>query len=110
MVLWVKGDLSITSPSTQIFRFHELFNDGSSENSMITMPDHFGYNATTSQFSNATLNEGQQLYVDVPTLDELLYQEVPGYTHVARYTADDFSRFRIDPTVDKVFDGLNNEI
>lgn len=104
----VKSDLVTVDPSSQIFRYHDLFDDGIEEE-FITIPDHFGYNSTLN-FADTILEKGEQMYVAIPTVDEQLYQEVPGYLTVGRYVADDFIRFRYDPSVDKVFDGLDNEM
>jgi hypothetical protein len=102
-------DLNISAPTSQLDRFHDLFDDGVIDND-IAIPDHFGYNSTQTPFAEATLKEGQQTYIVIPTIDELLYQDVPGYSHVGRYSQNDFIRFGNDPTVDKVFNGLNIEI
>ena len=104
-----RADTNISTTSSQLTRFHDLFDDGLIDNE-ISIPDHFGYNQTQVSFSEATLKEGQQTYVVIPTIDRLLYQDVPVYSTVARYTQNDFNRFTIDPSVDKVYDGLNIEI
>ena len=44
-------------------------------------------------FADINLEYGQRSYVILLTLDELLYQEVPGYMEVGRYTAGDYARF-----------------
>jgi hypothetical protein len=109
---WLFGNrdnINITAPVSQMNRYHELFDDGV-EDHIIQMSDHFGYNTTATTFANASLKVGQQAYVVIPTLDVLLYQEVPGYTYVGRYLQQDFDRFTIDPTVEKVYDGVNIDI
>ena len=62
-------------------------------------------------FADINLEYDQQSYVILLTLDELLYQEVPGYNEVGRYTAEDYTRFRNDRSVSvKIYDNLNIEI
>lgn len=62
-------------------------------------------------FADINLEYDQQSYVILLTLDELLYQEVPGYVEVGRYTAGDYARFRNDQSVNaKIYDNLNVEI
>jgi hypothetical protein len=41
------------------------------------------------------------------TSDELLYQEVPGYMNIGRYTVADYTRFRSDPSVDQIYSNRN---
>ena len=101
---------NIIVPLSQIGRFHDLFDDGDSDKRIGT-PDHFGYVDQNQCFADIHLANGQQSYVILLTLDELLYQKVPGYVEVGRYTADDYARFRNDQSVNaKIYDSLNIEI
>ncbi|MBA7480153.1 hypothetical protein ES707_15600 [subsurface metagenome] len=101
---------NIIVPLSQIGRFHALFDDRGSDN-YIPVPDHFGYDSSHRSFAETNLEYGLQSYVVLLTLDELLYQEVPGYVGVGRYTAGDYARFRNDQSVDvKIYDNLNIEV
>jgi hypothetical protein len=106
----VRVSENIIIPLSQIGRFHALFDDGGSDNRILT-PDHFGYDSSRRSFADMNLESGQQRYVALLTRDELLYQEVPGYMEVGRYTAGDYARFRNDRSVDiKIYDNLNIEL
>ena len=62
-------------------------------------------------FADINLEYDQQSYVILLTLDELLYQEVPGYIEVGRYTTEDYTRFRNDRSVSvKIYDNRNIEV
>jgi len=101
---------NIIVPWSQIGRFHALFDDGGSDN-RISMPDHFGYDSSHRPFVGINLEYGQQSYVILLTLDELLYQEVPGYVEVGRYTSGDYAWFRNDRSVSvKIYDNRNIEV
>lgn len=106
----VRDSENIIVPLSQIRRFHVLFDSGGSDN-RILIPDHFGYDSSHRPFVDINLEYGQQSYVVLLTFDELLYQEVPGYVEVGRYTAGDYARFRDDQSVNaKIYDNLNIEI
>jgi hypothetical protein len=106
----VRDGENVIVPLSQIGRFHALFDDGGSDN-RISIPDHFGYDSSHRLFADINLEYDQQSYVILLTLDELLYQEVPGYVEVGRYTAGDYARFRNDQSVNaKIYDNLNVEI
>lgn len=97
-------------PLSQIGRFHTLFDDGDSDTS-IPIPDHFGYNASPGSFTSINLDRDQQSYVILLTIDELLYQKVPGYKEIGRYTAGDYARFRNDQSIStQIYDNSNIEI
>ena len=101
---------NIIVPLSQIGRFHTLFDDGGSDN-YIPVADHFGYDSSHRSFADINLEYNQQSYVVLLTLDEFLYQEVPGYVEVGRYTAGDYARFRNDQSIDvKAYDNLNIEV
>jgi len=101
---------NVIVPLSQIGRFHTLFDDGGSDN-YIPVGDHFGYDFSHRSFADINLEYNQQSYVILLTLDELLYQKVPGYVEVGRYTAGDYARFRNDQSVNaKIYDNLNIEI
>jgi hypothetical protein len=101
---------NIIVPLSQIRRFHALFDDGESDN-RIPVVDHFGYTSSHRSFTDINLEYNQQSYVILLTSDELLYQEVPGYVEVSRYTAGDYARFRNDQSINvKIYDNHNIEI
>lgn len=104
-----RSDLNLSAPFSQLGRFHALLDDGGNDH-FIVINNHFGYNSTQTHFSNTTLKDGERTYVVLTTVDELLYQDVPGYSNIARYTQNDFMMFRYDETVEKLYDGLNLEI
>jgi hypothetical protein len=105
-----RNNNNVIVPLSQIGRFHTLFDNGESEH-MISIPDHFGYNSTDMSFAETNLKYGQQSYIILLTIDELLYQMVPGYKEVGRYTAKDYARFRNDQSVEeKIYDGQNIEV
>lgn len=106
----VRDSENIITPLTQTERFHELFDNGGSDN-YISISDHFGYNSSCRSFKNINLECNRQSYVVLLTVDELLYQRVPGYMEVGRYTSEDFVRFRNDPSVStKLYDNQDIEI
>ncbi len=105
-----RNNENIIVPPSQIERFHNLFDDGGSDK-RIRISDHFGYDSSHRSFADINLEYKQESYIVLLTLDELLYQEVPGYVEVGRYTAGDYARFRNDQSVDvKLYDNLNIEI
>lgn len=105
----VRDGENIIAPLSQIERFHDLF-DTERSDGLIRVPDHFGYGKQGQYFADINLKEGQQSYVILLTVDELLYQKVPGYMDVGRYTCNDYSRFRNDRSVSKLYQTLNMEI
>jgi len=106
----VRSSESTVVPFSQIDRFHDLFDDGRPDHRIRT-PDHFGFDSSPLSFSDINLENELQAYVILLSLDEFLYQEVPGYMEVGRYTATDYTRFRNDPSVDaKIYDDLNIQI
>jgi len=100
---------NVIVPLSQIRRFHGLFDDDGSDNH-IKIPDHFGYSTDAQNFVDINLEKYQQSYVILMTIDEFLYQKVPGYINVGRYTNYDYIRFRNDYSVFKLYDSLNIEI
>ena len=106
----VRDAENIIVPWSQIGRFHDLFVTEKTDK-RIRIPDHFGYDSSHRSFADIHLNTVQQSYVILMTYDELLYQEVPGYLEVGRYTVGDYARFRNDQSIDaKIYDDLNIEI
>jgi len=103
----VKDNSNVSAPISQINRFYHLFGDFENKGITNDIPDHFGYINGSDTFINKNLGAS---YVVLLTLDEMLYQKVPGYTTVGRYTAADFSRFRRDDSINKIYDSLNIEI
>jgi hypothetical protein len=102
-------DLVLT-PLSQLVRFHDLFHTHNAEKYR-SIPDHFGYESSNRSFAENNKTEGKKSYVILLTMDELLYQSVPGYKEVGRYTSDDYVRFRNDLSIDgKIYDNLNIEI
>ena len=101
---------NVLTPLSQIGRFHDLFADGGSDIKNDPVPQHFGYDNDGRSFGKINLKTIGQSYIILLTVDEFLYQKVPGYMQVGRYNADDFRRFRNDYSVNKIFDDLNIEI
>ncbi|WP_148208130.1 hypothetical protein [Methanosphaerula palustris] len=101
-------------PMSQIERFRDLFDEKKGLDKNIAMPeisDHFGYQSSdNSTFVDLNLKQGQQSNVVLLTIDELLYQKVPGYMEVGRFNADDFIRLREDPSINLVYQNKNIEI
>lgn len=106
----VKDTSNICVPMSQIYRFHDLFGNSSTPNEMILFPDHFGYTNNTGIFANMNTGKEKKFYTILLTIDELIYQEVPGYMNVGRYNNLDFVRFRNDDKVNKIYDSTNIEI
>lgn len=106
----VKDESVISIPLSQINRFHDLFGDFQIADTIYRPHDHFGYTNNSSNFADINLYEIQKSNIIVLTFDELLYQEVPGYMTVGRYTKEDFDRFRNDASVNKIYDSINIEI
>ena len=104
-----KDESIVSVPVRQINRFHDLSGEKEKKDRLKDIPDHFGYVDSSGSFAT-NLNLDESLYVIILTLDELLYQEVPGYKAVGRYTKEDFDRFRNDASVNKIYDSLNIEI
>lgn len=100
---------NVKVPISQIDRFHDLFADGSVENGN-GLPYHFGYLNDNRSFSEINMASGERGYIILLSIDELLYQKIPGYSEVGRYTAEDFHRFRNDDSINKIFDSTNIEI
>jgi hypothetical protein len=98
-----------TTVTTQIWRFDDLFANPRVYNDYL-IPYHFGYVNDNRSFSEITSGYTQQNYIILFTIDELLYQDVPGYKEVGRYNAEDFHRFKNDNSVNKIFDDTNIEI
>jgi len=100
---------NVMVPISQIDRFHDLFADGGidKENSI---PYHFGYLNNNQSFSEINMAPGERNYIILLSIDELLYQKVPGYKDVGRYKAEDFRRFRNDNSINKIFDDTDIEI
>jgi hypothetical protein len=104
-----KGELNVSAPFSQINRFHAILRDDKPKDSFNRIPDHFGYLNSSGDFVN-NLNLDKSVYVIILTVDELVYQEVPGYNTVGRYTKEDFFKFRNDVSVNKIYDSVNIEI
>ncbi|WP_156916225.1 hypothetical protein [Methanolobus tindarius] len=100
--------------SEQSFRYPDIL--GLSKEKMIhkKIIDHFGYNATITNFSevyfDSKLNEYNHGYLVITTLGELLYQEIPGYNRIERFKKKDFEKIRNDHSTNKIYDSLNIEI
>jgi len=102
-------DLVLT-PLSQLDRFQDLFDDHDRPIYM-AFRSHFGYKAYDRSLIEATQIEDQKFYAVLLTTDELLYQTVPGYKEVGRFTSDDYARFRNDRSIDgKIYDNINIEI
>ena len=105
----LKDESAVSAPFSQINRFHAILGNNEKMDSVKDIPDHFGYVNSSGSFAT-NLNLDENLYIIILTIDELLYQEVPGYKDVGRYTKEDFDRFRNDDSVDKIYDSVNIEI
>jgi hypothetical protein len=106
----VKDDSSVSTPLSQINRFYDLFGTPEKSDIINHFPDHFGYVNESDTFEAINLGEDSTYYVVILTIDELLYQKVPGYMDVGRYNSSDFIKFRKDSSVNKIYDSLNIEI
>ncbi|MGB9928803.1 MAG: hypothetical protein ACPK85_10400 [Methanosarcina sp.] len=104
-----KDESIIAVPFSQINRFHSILWDNKKDDDLEEIPDHFGYLNNSNNFIS-NLKGYKDLYVIILTLDELLYQEVPGYKTVGRFTKTDFDKFRNDSSINKIYDSLNIEI
>lgn len=101
---------NIIVPLSQIGRFHSLFDDRQHDNG-ISIPDHFGYNSSYKSFVDNNYLDGKEIYIIILSIDEILYQEIPGYINVGRYNQIDFARFRNDNSINaKIYDNTNIEI
>jgi hypothetical protein len=101
--------VNITSPlSPQIgARYRDLLQGWNvTEPRIINIPSHFGYHGNGEiAFNN--------LYIAIMGYDELLYSSVFVYEKSngrAEYNSEDFSRFRNDIHVQKIYDSLDIEI
>ncbi|AGB02445.1 hypothetical protein Metfor_1408 [Methanoregula formicica SMSP] len=100
----------VLTPLSSIRRFQDLLSDKNYD-SMVMVPDHFGYSDNTQSFTEINLKRGEQSYVVLLTIDELMYQKIPGYIEVGRYTENDYSRFRNDQSINaKIYHSLNIQI
>lgn len=106
----VKIDLPMGAPCAQLFRFDDLAGNQGTKYNSYNFPDHFGYSDNSESLKQILPNEYKNSYVILSTYDELLYQCIPAYTRLARYTADDFIRFRNDYSVNKIYASKNIEI
>ena len=106
----VKSESLIMVPLSQVNRFHDVFGTRGIGDRLSYFPDHFGYVNSSHNLVDVNLDLDESSYIIILTIDELLYQEVPGYKAVARYTKEDFNRFRNDTSVNKIYDSTNIEI
>jgi len=107
----VKSESLVIIPLSQINRFHDVFgNRGMYYDRLSRFPDHFGYVNSSHSLIDVNSDLDESSYIIILTIDELLYQEVPGYKTVGRYTKEDFNRFRNDVSVNKIYDSANIEI
>lgn len=115
-----KVDYPVSMLFEQVNRFHDVFGestnnpiDDSVRDPIFHIPDHLGYDewnvSQNRSFAQINLQRSRNIYVVLTPVEEFLYQLVPGYRNVGRYTAEDFRRFRSDPTVSKVYESLNIE-
>lgn len=106
----MKDDSIIIAPISQMNRFFNLLGYPEEGNRFTSTRDHFGYVNESDTFKNINLDTGTTAYVVILTVDELVYQKVPGYMTIGRYTYSDFVRFRKDISLNKIYDSLNIEI
>ena len=92
-------------------RYHDLFSESKTEH-FYHMSDHLGYNCSNQNetFTSINLEANQSIYIVLTTLNEYLYQKVPGFNRIGRYNSQDFERFRNDFSVCHIYDSLNIEI
>jgi hypothetical protein len=95
---------------SQFNRFRELFQQGDIQDPTSNLPDHFGYSNSNASFSQNNLAPMENMDIILTTFDELSYQQVPGYSSIGRFNADDFRRLENDSSVNKIYAGLNIEI
>lgn len=104
-------DAIVCVPLSQINRFHDIFGEkNTKKDSLNHFPDHFGYSNNSSNIKEINSELDSHFYVVLLTIDELLYQEVPGYAKVGRYYKSDFIRLRDDTSINKIYDSTNIEI
>lgn len=97
------------SPISQTGRFHALLDDDDYD-TRIRIPDHFGYNVTSNRFTDIVTNYRGPSYIVIFTTDMTLYEEVPAYKSVGRYSYEDYDKFLKDDSVNRIYSGLNIEI
>jgi hypothetical protein len=95
---------NISAPLSQLDRFHNLFDDGMRDNH-IHIPDHFGYDVKNATFYNSVDGYSGSLYVVIMKIDYTLYEEVPGYKNVGRYTYNDYYQFNCDNSINRIYSG-----
>lgn len=95
---------NMSAPISQIGRFHDLFDDGSRDN-LTYIPDHFGYKTDTSLSFISIVNRSGPLYIILMKIDITMYEEVPGWKNVGRYTYTDFYQFNSDSSVNRIYSG-----
>jgi len=108
----MKNDSStVAIPLSQINRFHDLFGNPEIRDRLYYFPDHFGY-VNSSHRSLKDLNPALYMnsYIIILTIDELLYQKVPGYMYIGRYNKEDFDTLKRDTSVNKIYDSLDIKI
>lgn len=106
----VKENYSIGTPITQFNRYHDLFGNLMYSDKSIKIPDHFGYGTQNLFYSQKNFTNLKPIYLIITSLDELVYQKVPGFTNIGRFNSKDFSLLEKDSSVDKIYDSLNIEI
>lgn len=103
------NDAVISIPLSQINRFHYLFGENTKD-SLKPFPDHFGYSNNSSTIKEINFELDSHFYIVLLTIDELLYQEIHGYSEIGRYYKSDFIRLRNDLSINKIYDSTNIEI
>lgn len=104
---WIYGERegqNMAAPLSQTGRFHALFDDGLRDN-YTDVPDHFGYNASASSFIYLIPEFERPLYLVSLTSDQALYEEIPAYKSVNRYTYGDYQRLSFDDSVNSLYSG-----
>ena len=104
-------DAIVCVPLSQINRFHDIFGEKNiKEDSVNYFPDHFGYSNNSYNIQEINSELIGHFYIVLLTIDELLYQEIPGHAKVGRYYESDFIRLREDTSINKIYDSTNIEI
>jgi hypothetical protein len=94
----------MAAPLSQIGRFHSLFDDGLKDN-YSKIPDHFGYDQSTGSFVDFVSDFESHLYLVTLSCDRTMYEEIPAYKSVGRYTYADYQRLINDDSVNRIYSG-----
>ena len=105
-----QDNIIVGTPISQMKRFYEFLDVPTNGVSFLTLKDHLGYDVKNSTFSSNILNNNENIYIVLLTLDERLYTDVSGYNVVNRFNSEDFNKLKNDYTVNKIYSSLNIDI